>query len=150
MQQFSEWIDTCSEFDLKDPLKNSVTFENTRSNESFFNRMRLEIAELVESLDYSILREGSRNHAKHSLTRPKFQLKFIEEFTKESTEVKKKSRPRTLPSRPPSARSVSTVKASAIAPPVEPKSVPPKKKKLEWIRVEDITEIPEGVCITFT
>jgi hypothetical protein len=144
MQHYSEWVDTCSEID---PWSGSVNL----TKESFYNRMRLEIGELVESLDFTVLREGSRHQARPSSHRPKFQLTSIDEFAKQTVPAPKKTlkRVKSAVLRPLSAKSVSTVKPSVLPPAVEPKPVAPKKKKMQWIRVEDIREIPEGVCITF-
>jgi hypothetical protein len=146
----------CTEFSSiaygKDHERMSVLSQGT----SFYNRMRLDIAAIMDEVDFSILRASAKRQSatlgKHQ-TSHRFQLTTVDDYmrttlTKPGKKEKKKLAPKPVtPSRlftprkePPA---VPAVKKSSSTSSIATPSIKPKK--INWIRVEDIADIPEGL-----
>ena len=113
---------------------------------SFYARMRLEIAELMDELDFSVLNSRTKlPGAAKTKSIHRFELTPIEEF-KKAIPVKKPPVRRTVHTPAPTVLSSTLNTPRAVTP---PKPDPPKKpKKKTWIRVEDIDSIPSDIVLT--
>jgi hypothetical protein len=133
--------------DLGDTFEEDRLSVKTWGTVSFYARMRLEIAELMDELDFSVLNTRTKlsGSAKAKSVHHRFELTPIEDF-KKVIPVKKPPVKRTVPTPAPTVVS-STV--STPRPVTPPKPDPPKKpKKKTWIRVEDIDSIPNDIVLT--
>ena len=136
--------------------------------ESFYNRMRIEIAELMESLDFSLLRVtrisavAKKGHGKI----PNFQLAKIDNYLQETSQKVEANPKKSYSSHevlPRTFCSTSSSRQSSIRQPpaggrlfkefrrpVERDAATPQKTgkpkvPQSWIRIEDITEVPQGL-----
>ncbi len=141
--------------------------------DSFYNRMRLEVAQLMDQVDFGLLDKSALVRSKTTAhTGKKFQLSTVDDFLKATVKEKpirtKPSGSQTLrtPSKSGSIDSSGRTPFIFIRPQGSSKpagsrqlksddrSEPPRTKVLtrpqttlnkSWIRVDDIYEIPEGL-----
>lgn len=146
----------CTEFSSiacgRDPERVSVYSQGN----SFYNRMRLDIAAIMDEVDFSILRASAKRQGatlgKHSVSR-QFQLTNVDDFMRNTlTKPEKKEKKKIAPKPVTQSRlftprkeliTVPTVKKPSPNPSIANPSIKPKK--IKWTRVEDITSIPEGL-----
>jgi hypothetical protein len=179
MIQSSDWVETGlvpAVDEIESDLMGSIQL-GKGTKESFYNVMRLEIGYLMDSLDFSILEEkahkisslrkaGSRNFklspvdmymetmcsGTGNVDRSNIATLVNSRIESKVRQSTKRSETQALPRSRTSAPAL-TDRLKISSPNNSVANVVPKqvsRRKKTWIRIEDISEIPEGVLPTLS